>query len=260
MFLKAVIQKEEAETFVVSFEPKKFPTRVSDNAQSFHRMQTGDNRTDFRLDPSVAQTTGIGELERISIEEKVEIKALEKLKEIQEDAYAAGYKFGVEEGNKKAFEETKAELIERIDTLDSFLIKIDSLKQELLAHNESFIMELLFHMAQKIAMDEIKNRPEVILSVMKEAIQSAQTEEKVQIFLNLKDFQFVNSVKDQLGKEFDFLKNVKLDSSEDIQVGGCKIETNYGVINASLEQRISKLWESLYQKLPRVESPIGDQT
>jgi len=34
------------------------------------------------------------------------------------------------------------------------------------------------------------------------------------------------------------------------------VETNYGVIDARMEERVTKLWNELKQSLPKVKSPI----
>ena len=87
MILNSIIDKDEAEKTAVTFFPKKFPMRITEHAVSFHKMQSGEKRTDFRIDHSVSEQTGIGELERLSIEERVEQQALIKVKEMQEEAY-----------------------------------------------------------------------------------------------------------------------------------------------------------------------------
>ena len=55
----------------------------------------------------------------------------------------------------------------------------------------------------------------------------------------------------------EFLKNVKLQAAPNIQPGGCIVETNYGVIDARIAERTSKLWDEISQTLPKVKSKVG---
>ncbi len=260
MIAKAIIDKDDAENVAVTFSPKKFPMRVTQNAVAFHKIQTGEKRNDFRMDHIISESTGVSELERMSIEEKVEKLALEKVKEIQEEAYTAGFQLGLEEGNKKGFDEYKTELMTRLEDFDGLLLKIENLKSELITHNETHLIQLVYQMACKVAMDEIAERPEIILPIMKQAVDAAQSDQKITVKLSQSDFKFVVGIREQLTKDFDFVKNLKLEESPEILSGGCKVETNYGVINASVEQRVKKLWESLVQKTPRVKDDVGDGT
>ncbi len=260
MIAKSIIDKDEAENVAVTFSPKKFPMRISENAVSFHKIQTGDKRTDFKLDHTVSQQTGIGELERLSIEEKVEKQALIKVKEMQEDAYKAGFELGKDEGAKAGFEESKIQLAERLEGFEKLLSKIENLKTQLISHNEVFLIHLLYRMASKIAMVEIEEKPEIILEVLRQVTEAAQSEQKMTVKLAASDLKFVLETQDKLTKNFDFIKNLKLEEDPELSRGGCKIETNYGAINATVEQRVEKLWQSLVQKAPRTKDEVGDGT
>ena len=115
-------------------------------------------------------------------------------------------------------------------------------------------------MASKIAMIEIEQNPQFILEVLKQVTEAAQSDQKMVIKVASADLKFINEAHASLGKNFDFIKNLKLEEDTELSAGGCKIETNYGSINATVEQRVEKLWDSLAQKLPRSKDKIGDET
>ncbi len=258
MIAKAIIEKKEADDIAVTFSPKKFPMRITENAVSFHKIQSGDNRNDFRIDHAVSEQTGVGELERLSIEERVERQALLKVKEMQEDAYKAGHELGRDEGAKAGFEEFKVELSKRLEDFDQLLFKIENLKAQLISHNEVFLMKLLYQMASKIAMVEIAEKPEIILQVLKQVAEAAQSDQKMTVKLSTVDLKFVTEMHDKLSKDFDFIKLLKLEEATELSPGGCRVETNYGAINATVEQRVEKLWQSLVSKTPRTKDEVGD--
>ena len=258
MIAKSIIEKDEAENIAVTFSPKKFPMRITESAVSFHKIQSGDNRNDFRIDRGVSEQTGVGELERLSIEERVERQALLKVKEMQEDAYKAGHELGRDEGAKAGFEEYKTELAKRLEDFDQLLFKIENLKSQLVSHNEVFLMKLLYQMASKIAMVEIAEKPENILEVLRQVTEAAQSDQKMTVRLAPVDLKFILDNHEKLAKDFDFIKALKLEESVEMSPGGCKVETNYGSINATVEQRVEKLWQSIMQKTPRTKDDVGD--
>jgi flagellar assembly protein FliH len=253
---KGIFEKAEADKIAVDYNPRKFPSVITPTASKFVAHNT-EGVSSFRIDKLVAQQTGVAELERLSIEEKVEREALARMKDIQEAAYREAYRLGLDEGREKAFQEKTAELEEKFAHFETLLGSIERLKQELITFNETQIVHLIFYMAKRLLMSEVTERPELIIDVLKQAVEAAQSDENVTIRLSPSDFAFVQSIKDTLGKDFDSIKRAKVESSEDVQTGGCIVETNYGDVNASLEQRVKKLWDAVAEKLPRIKPVIG---
>ncbi len=224
-----------------------------------HGLSQEGGGSSFRLDPLVAEQSGIADLERLSLEEKVEGEALRRLKGLQEQAYHEGYQLGLDEGREKAFNELKLDLAGQIESLASVIQSLQSLKTDLLAHNERQIMELVFYIGKRLALDEISTRPEIVLEIVRKAVESTQVEEKIAIKVSPSDHALIEASKEKLGREFDFLKNAKLEASEQVSSGGCIVSTGFGEVNSTIEQRVAKLWSVLSEKLPRVQNiEVGD--
>jgi flagellar assembly protein FliH len=253
---KGIFSKIEADKIAVDYNPRKFPSVITPTASKFVAHNT-EGVSSFRIDKLVAQQTGVAELERLSIEEKVEREALARMKDIQEAAYREAYQLGLDEGREKAFQDKSAELEEKFVHLEKVLTSIETLKHDLITFNETQIVHLIFYMSKRLVMSEITERPELIVDVLKQAIEAAQSDENVTIRLSPSDFAFVQTIKETLGKDFDSLKRAKIESSDDVATGGCMIETNYGDVNASLDQRLKKLWDAIAEKLPRIKPVIG---
>ena len=253
---KTVLTSEEAAHVAVVFSPPKFPAVVSPAASGFMALNSQSNSS-FKIDKLVAEQTGIAAMERMSLEEKVEQEALSRLKELQEDAYKQAYQLGLDEGREKAFQEKRGELEAKIAHLEVILGSIETLKKDLVHFNEAAIVQLVFYMARRVVLHEVSISREVVLEVVKQAIESAQSEENVTVRVSPQDFSFIESIREKLGKEFDVVKRAKIESSEEVADGGCVIETNYGDVSATIEQKLEKLWETISEKLPRVKNTIG---
>ena len=129
-----ILKLDEASKIAFDFNPQKFPVSVPQEAQSFTRKDGSDsseegqaevpNRSNFKLNELIAGQIGVSETEKKETEAKVDALAVEKVKAVQEEAYKEAYEIGLEEGRQKAFEETKASLEERIESLDQLIKKI----------------------------------------------------------------------------------------------------------------------------------------
>lgn len=262
MSAKIVLSKEEAERMAVAYSPRRFPTTVQSTARDFvaYRNSKQDGQEpSFRIDKIVAEQTGIAELERLSIEEKVEREALSRIKELQEQAYHEAYQLGFDEGRESAFVERKTELVRSLNQLADLLGSIERLKEDLVANNERQIVRLVFEMAKRVVLRELSVSQDAVLDVMKQAVASAQSEETITIRVSSDDYAFIENIKTKLGKDFDFLQRAKLEASEEVSKGGCIVETNYGVVNATVEQRLDKLWATISEKLPKVGDVIKSE-
>ena len=250
---KGVLKKEQAENLVLEFTPRALDAQMSDVAKEY-LSDSKKRPTTFKLSELVAQQTGISEVERLSHNEKIEARALEKVKEVQESAYKEAYALGLEEGRAKAFEEEKAEIIARLGQIDEVLGSVARIKSELTVQNEAHLVRLVHELAKKLFFDAIDDRQDRILPVLKQAIDLAQSEESILVRISPEDFKFIEEFRQKVSKEFDFLKRMKFEATPDIARGGCMLETNYGMIDATIEERVGKLWTLLSEKLPKVKN------
>lgn len=258
---KSVLSKDEADKLAVAYAPRKFPHSVSVAASDFMAFNSGTGGGaggSFKIDTLVAEQTGMAELERLSVEAKVERQALERLKDLQEQAYREAYALGLDEGREKAFEEKRSVFQEKVLHFEELISSVERLKSDLIASNEAQILRLVMYMAKRLAMAEVKERPELVLEVIKTAVESAQSEEAITVRLSPSDMQFIDETRMKLGKEFDALKKAKFEASDSVSDGGCVVETNYGDVDATMEQRFEKLWTAVSEKLPKLKNVVGE--
>lgn len=249
-FHKHILKEADAREIVFDYRPRVFPQQVEKPAREFISQQES-KVSDFIISELVAKQTGIHELNRRGIEAQVEELALKKLKEIEEKAYSEAYELGLIEGTEKAFIERKDDFEDRVQQMDTLLERFEHLKSGLIVDNEKIIMKLIFMVASRIAMKEIKQDQENVFYIVKNIMEEIQSEEKITLHIALDDIAFITSLRDKLHKDTDFVERIRFEGSESIAPGGCLVETEYGTIDATLEQRLNKVWHSLKAKFPR---------
>lgn len=252
---KSVLPKEMAENTVLEFVPMRFDLGTPEQAMNY--LAEKKKGSDFRMNDAVRVQTGIDEVEKGSEEEKVEVAALEKLKEIQESAYQEAYKLGLEEGRKEAFEQTSSEIAERMSSLDALLLTIKALKKDMSAFNESHLLKLMFQMAARLAKTELQNNNEAMVGILRDAVGLAQDEEEITVHVSQAQFDFLETLKQETGREFEFIKKINFEPNVEVAEGGCIVETNYGEVDARIEQRIEQLWSVLSENMPKVKGRIA---
>jgi flagellar assembly protein FliH len=92
--------------------------------------------------------------------------------------------------------------------------------------------------------------------VLSESLKLANSEEKVKVHNSEKQLEFLESLQKEKSREIEFLKQVEFIADPKIKVGGCVISTNYGEVDATIEQRIEQLWLVLNETLPPVKDTV----
>lgn len=254
-FKSMVLKKDRALESAIDFVPHAIELKTSKEALAYlTRKKAG---SEFRMSDASRTQTGVDEIEKATEEKRLEALVLEKLKEIEEPAYKAAYELGLDEGRAEALRKASAELEDKLEQVSVMLQSLENLKSELVAQNETHLVQLLLHLSSKIAMDHLETNRESIINVIKSAVQLAQDEERILLRLNPEQIEFIESLKKHSNREFDFLKKLTLEADPQVSVGGCIIETNYGQVDARTEERIGKLWETVSESLKRVVNKIG---
>ncbi len=251
-----VISKEASSTRVVDFEPKKFPVVMPEQAKAFVRVDAGPSTT-FKVSDLVAQQTGVSAEEKRILESKVQDMVLAQLKQVEERAYQEAYELGLDVGRKQSFDKYIQQYKSQFTRFGDLLTLMENLMNTLIAKNEARIVDLSMRIAEKLAVDHIEGKREVILSVLKEVFSELQKDEKVVVKVAEADFEFIKEVQERLefSEDLKFLEGHKVEPSPEIKTGGCVIETNYGDVDATIEQRLTKLWSELRAKIPKVDTP-----
>lgn len=252
---KTIVKQEDSVGSVLEYTPRTLERDLSVQAADY--IQSKQYHTSrFKLSELVASQVGISELERASLESQVEKQAIEKIKSVQEAAYKEAYALGLEEGSKKAFSDNNKDILAKLQLLDDLLVTVGKMKMDILAQNEVHIMKLIYDLACRLALMEIDKNEARILPVIRHAVELAQSEENVVVRLSKADFDFIETFRESAKKDFEFVKKLKFEQSSEIRPGGCVVETNFGVIDAKMEERISKLWNTIEEKIPKQKDNV----
>jgi flagellar assembly protein FliH len=246
---KAVIKSNLDVSKVLEFEPPKLNLGVPASAVEFYE-QKATLANNFKMNPAIKVHTGLDALEGSDLDSRVEGLVLERLKEVQEKAYEEAYSLGLEEGKTSGFKSQTLQIENQLKELAEFVASVKVAKKTVLEHNEKHMLDLVFHIASRIAMNEVKQNPEFIISILKNAVDLAASDEKIKVQISPVHIEFLSELKAKTNREFDFLKTIEFVESPDFSPGSCAIETNYGLVDSRIEERVKKMWETLSEVAP----------
>lgn len=250
-----VVRKDSNERTVLDFVPPRFD--LGTPTQALEYLKEKGAGSDFRMNESVRIQTGVDKIEESNEEQRIENAALEKLKEIQESAYKEAYDLGRADGHNDAFNKASAEIQESMEHLSQLLNAIGNLKKEMQTQNETHLVKLAFQIASRLAKRELQSDDMAVVQIINDAVSLSQDEENVRVSVAPEQFEFLEQLKKQTGREFEVMKKITLNPNPDVTPGGCIVETNYGEVDARIEQRVDQLWAALSEAVPKVKDKIA---
>lgn len=252
--MSSVLKKNDADKLVFNYHPKSIQMETTAAAKGFVNLQNMPGApSDFHIADIIAQQSGVEKLRKQNIETQVEEAVLEKLKEIEEPAYKQAYELGLIEGREKALEEHRGVLAERLSHLDSLLVELEQMKQNIVKENEIQFVKFIFQIAKRIAVREIQEQQEPIIELLNQLIAEVQSADNILIKLNPDDMQFIEELRSKNIKAVENLERVKIVPDRRVQRGGGYVVTNHGEIDASVEQRVERAWQAIQARLPQVD-------
>lgn len=199
----------------------------------------------FRLDATVEGQLGLREKEKAEAEARIQAEMEKRWQKAAEQAEAAGYQKGLEEGKLEAYKAELPRIQEKVQKLDHLLHEMDSYRQKIFDANESFLMDLISQIAGMVALKEVNADPDYIRRLVTALLKQLGTKDDIKIYLSHADFQNANSLYQSLEKEFGKLSNTSIEEHPEIAPGGCKIETRFGVVDSSVSTQIENVMKSI---------------
>ncbi len=163
---------------------------------------------------------------------KIKEEAREVLAKIQEESDRSkkeGYQAGYAEGQAKGME---------------MLIQVKELRQKLFQDNEKEMLRLIFEIAKKIIGREFRENDKAILNVIRLALSDA-IGDKIIVRLNPQDYQKIKKNEEEFFQSIEEGKSIVFREKDEVQAGGCIVETEIGTIDAQLDTQLSAIKKAL---------------
>ena len=142
--------------------------------------------------------------------------------ELKKQAEAQGFQKGLEMFN---------------DQIMGLETSIKTTRHELQAQ----VLPLALKASKRIVGEELTLNPDSIVNIVQQAIRPVTTHQQVKIYVNKADMGKLIAHRDDLKMKFEKLESLTIEERSDISEGSCIIETEVGIINATLENQ----WRAL---------------
>ena len=153
-----------------------------------------------------------------------------------------GHQQGLARGQEEGREEAKKELLPSLYAFAQAGQSLIVLEEQLVARMTPEIARLALEIAEKILLKQVNEDPEVVARVLERARLEIPHARHVQISLNPTDYETLVKMQPELVLvEKEGGRKVEVTVSEKIGRGGCRIETELGVVEATIPSQMQEI-------------------
>lgn len=155
--------------------------------------------------------------------------------------FEQGWIEGREEGTRRALDECEGRLVEARQVVDL----AHSLKDEVIAGAEPFLLELSIQIAKKILQNELAQTPAQILPLIKHCLSRVKEQEHITLSISPDQFEWIIASREELVATLGHHIELKILPDASITSGGCILRSTIGTLDAQLDTQLEELKKTL---------------
>ena len=176
---------------------------------------------------------------------KIVQQAHREAEQIRRQAEVAGRK-AAEAAVERILEEKVAKRMQSlVPALEKLVSEINDAKGELLSRWERTAMTVVTCIAERVIRRELEQRPEIALELIAEALRLAASSAEILLHINPTDYENLGSQIEQLGATLARLAPSQIVADPEISLGGCRVVTKFGEVDAQIESQLRRIEEDL---------------
>ena len=158
---------------------------------------------------------------------------------------------GMAAGLEKGKQAVTAELESVIQKLRRAYMDIETYRKQLYLKAETETVDLALAVARQIIGQEISLDRQIVLNVVKGALDKVVNHEKVKIRINPQDLDAVQTALFEFLPHVEKIENVQFEADAAITTGGCVVETNFGTVDARIENQLDQIESAFAAELEK---------
>jgi len=142
------------------------------------------------------------------------------------------------EGMQASFEEAKNEVADEVKTLQSIINAFADNTINAVNSFEHSLVTLSIKIAEKVIKKKIEDEDDVVMSLVRNTLKTVKDSSEITVLLNPNDLDVFSQY-----EELDLYENrkIKFVTDEGVESGGCKIHTDWGIIDAQISTQLGEI-------------------
>ena len=157
------------------------------------------------------------------------------------------YEEGRVKGEEKGYEEGMKKAEPVAVRMQELLVEIEGLWHHLVKTYEAQIISLIGRVAEKVVLSHVSLDHETINRSILQAFDVIVEPTRATIEVHPKEIEYIETLKKDFFTQIESLRHVSLIPNASITPGGCRIKTDTGEVDATLESRLNAVRQSIME-------------
>ena len=210
----------------------------------FDHSATGLQSVAFNLEDISSRANDYLALVRQQAEQIMQ-EAKAEAAQIAEAARVEGRQAALKEAQQSLGATLDHQLATLLPALQQAVQDIRHSKATWMTHWESQTIALSIAIAERVIRREVVNAPEITLDLIRDALELAMGAGKVTIQLSPQDYDALRDRTASVAKQLGKLAATDIVAAPDVSPGGCRVVTEFGVIDETFEAQLARIAEEL---------------
>jgi len=195
----------------------------------------------FQIAPIVEEFRGMSAQAAREREIRISEEVNKRVALIKEEAYKAGHEQGMEHGRAEILEQMSVEVEEKLSYFTQMIHEVLALKTQIIENQKKEIYTMMKNLVKWILLRELKDDGEYINRLLEKIIIEIGSKEHLLIQVNEANFKAMPEVLEMIQKKLGELTNIRVEIDYSMERPGIILDSQNGIINASLDQQFANL-------------------
>ena len=177
-------------------------------------------------------------------------QAAEEITRMKEQGAEEARMQGLSQGLENARLQMAEQVQETTEGCNSMIGAAEQDARQIILEAEPHIIDLVLAVSRKIIMDEVTERQEVVLNLVRSALERVRDQNQINIHVSAEDYELVLQARRELQGIVGAEQSLTITADAVLNKGGCLIETSFGTVEAGVETQLESIQRVLRGMLP----------
>ncbi len=148
-------------------------------------------------------------------------------------------------GRQEGAADVESKLDSTLQALTQALEEVNRLRESVARNSSQDMLRMVMAISEQVIRRSIEVQPDLVLSLIENALQASVQADSYRIKVSPQDLELVKQQKPLFLASISGLKNISLEADASITPGGCRVESDFGDVDATIETQLEKIRTAL---------------
>lgn len=148
-------------------------------------------------------------------------------------------------GRQEGAAAVESKLDGTLQALTQALEEVNRLRESVARNSSQDMLRMVMAISEQVIRCSLAVKPEIVLSLIENALQASVRADAYRIRVSPQDLDLVKEQKPLFLASISGLKNISLDADPAITPGGCRVESDFGDVDGTIETQLEQIRNTL---------------